>query len=107
MMEMIVEDLNDIGSVTKEDGTIVGDRPYAITVYQPLVASGGGKTILGVRRVSARIQWQGDEASSFLAADVKLVLTVLDGRDLSFVVGDRQGAITVQKDFKGRHHPQR
>jgi hypothetical protein len=90
----IVEKLEGLGTILRDDGSEVGRKRYHLTVYEEVIDA-GGQEVAGLRRSEGRI-----DAGDIFMESAELTLRLQDGRSLPFFFTDAGGRIAARGDLK-------
>jgi len=93
-----VETLAGNGTVSKADGSVIGERAYALTVWADILSDGHGGETPRVTSTEGRISVQGPEGTALLGQN--LILELEDGRLLPFFFMDANGKICPRGDLR-------
>ena len=93
-MKREVDRLMGIGTVTRLDGSIVGDRNYSLIKWVDVVSDGRGGEVQEPRSIEGRITLHGDEGLTLVGQD--LVLKLKDGSSPPFFFTNSSGWIAAR-----------
>ena len=97
-----VERLHGVGTISKGDGALIGQRQYDLTVSQRMLDAGNGHMSPGLFHIHGFVRLQGYEGMSLVAENAELVLELKDGRSLPFFFSSSDGEIAARGALEKR-----